>query len=295
MWRGVFSALAAAFCFGLSAPFSKLLLEHLSALWLAALLFLGAGLGSALLLAGRRLLGRPAEGTPLPWRWFAPSILCGMLGPLFISLGLERCGGTQGALLLNLELPFTAALAWVVFREPCGRRGLAGMALLVAGGVVLALQPDGSRFDLSWGALAIAGACLAWAVDNNLIKKFAQADPLRSVAIKGIIGGALLALAARAAGQPVPSPAPLAEGLLLGFVSYGWTLYGIMYALRVLGAARMIAYFSVAPFLGALLSLWILGERADLRLGIAAVLMAAGLWVTFSEQRAHIDTPDTSS
>lgn len=294
MWRGVLSALAAAFCFGLSAPFSKLLLERLTPLWLAALLFLGSGIGSALIVAGRRLAGRSVAAEPLPWRWFAPSIACGTMGPLLVSLGLNRCGATQGALLLNMELPFTAGLAWIVFREPCGRRGLAGMALLVAGGLVLAFQPDAGKLDLSWGALAVAGSCLMWAIDNNLIKKFSRSDVVQSVALKGTIGGGCLAVAAWI-DAPLPSPGPVAEGLLLGFVSYGLTLYGVMYSLRTLDAARMIAYFSVAPFLGALLSLLILGERAEARLGIAALLMATGLAVTFSEQRAHIDRPDTDS
>jgi drug/metabolite transporter (DMT)-like permease len=137
--EGVSAAILAAVLFGLSTPLAKLLLGELSPLLLAGLLYLGSGIGLTLLRLARRLRGR--ETAPLTRKdvpWLGGAILFGgMLGPVVLMVGLQRTPASSAALLLNLEGVFTALLAWFVFKENFDRRIALGMALIMAGGLVL--------------------------------------------------------------------------------------------------------------------------------------------------------------
>src|SRR5882762_9858774 len=178
--RGIGLALAAAVLFGASAPFAKLLLSDAAPQLLAGLLYLGSGLGLGIVWLRRRYSPEGARETPLTRRnipWLAGAIVFGgVLGPLLLMIGLTRIPASSASLLLNLEGVFTALLAWFVFRENFDRRIAWGMALITAGAVTLSWlgRPE---FGVPWGALAITGACLAWAVDNNLTRTVSAADP----------------------------------------------------------------------------------------------------------------------
>ena len=84
---------------------------------------------------------------------------------------------------------FTALLAWFVFDENFDRRIAAGMVLIVVGGLVLSWSL--ASFAVSPGALLIAGACLCWAIDNNLTHKVSGNDAMAVARIEGLIAGAV--------------------------------------------------------------------------------------------------------
>src|SRR5437660_9314128 len=99
--------------------------------------------------------------------WLAGGIvLGGIVGPALLMFGLARTDGASASLLLNLEVVFTAAIAWIVFRENVDKRVLAGMLAIAAGGVVLSWE-QAPRTESIARPLLIAGACLACALDNN--------------------------------------------------------------------------------------------------------------------------------
>jgi drug/metabolite transporter (DMT)-like permease len=199
--------------------------------------------------------------------------------------GLRLTDAASASLMLNLEGVFTALLAWFAFKENFDRRIAIGMALIVAGGIVLSAGPA-LRAGGMVGPLAIAGACLAWAIDNNLTRKVAINDAMAVACIKGLIAGAIsIGLALRYDAQ-WPRGALLLRAGLLGFVSYGLSLTLFVLALRRLGTARTGAYFSVAPFVGAVLAV-ALGAPMTGSVCIAGLLMAAGLWLHMQEQHAH--------
>jgi drug/metabolite transporter (DMT)-like permease len=191
-------------------------------------------------------------------------------------------------LLLNLEGLATMAIAWLVFRENVDRRLLLGAAAILAGAVCLTIgAPVGG---IGIGSLAIAGACLCWGMDNNLTRKLSSADPIQITAIKGMVAGSASLALAFAGGAHLPAMGIVViAGLLglLGLVGYGFSLILFVLALRHLGTARTGAYFSTAPFLGAVLAIALLGEPATLPLLGAAVLMAAGVWLHLSERHEH--------
>ena len=285
---GVFAALFAALLFGAGTPLAKALLDSVSPWMLAGLLYLGSGIGLTLLRFARR-----APRVQLPAGqalWLAGAVLAGgVVAPVLLMFGLTRMPASGASLLLNAEGVFTALLAWFAFRENFDRRIALGMAAIVAGAVVLS-WPGEARFGDAWPALAVLGACLAWAIDNNLTRKVSLNDAAWIASVKGLGAGAVNLVLAFALGSRLPAAPALAGAMALGFVAYGISLALFVVGLRHLGTARTGAYFSVAPFFGALVAVLWLGEAVDARLLAAAALMAFGVWLHLSERHLHRHT-----
>jgi len=289
-WPGAPMALASAALFGASTPLAKLLLGGGVDPWLlAGLLYLGSGLGLGLVHLARGFLGVPAPEAPLrrgDLPWLGLVVLAGgVLGPLLLMLGLVRTPASSAALLLNLEGLATMAIAWLWFKENVDRRLLIGAAAILTGAVLLSWQ--GGPAGVGLGALAIAGACLAWGVDNNLTRKLSSADPVQIAAIKGVVAGAVNLALAFVHGAHVPAPDAVVGAGVVGFFGYGVSLVLFVLALRHLGTARTGAYFSTAPFLGAALALILFRESVTIPLMGAAVLMGVGVWLHLSERHEH--------
>lgn len=303
MNRGIWYALLAAASFGASTPFAKLLVGSVAPLALAALLYLGSGIGLLALTVLRRLLGRLLRRAPvsaaqlrradLPWL-AAAIAFGGVAGPVLLMVGLTTLSGATASLLLNVEGVLTSLLAWFVFKENFDRRIVLGMLLIVAGGAVLAWQPAaaGSLFTLAtpgWGALAVLGACLCWAIDNNLTRKVADSDAVQIACIKGLVAGAVNLAIALTLHTPMPPVSTIAAIGLVGFCGYGLSLVLFVLALRTLGSARSGAYFSAAPFVGVAVAL-LLGESPAAGFWLGGALMAAGIALHLSERHAHLHT-----
>jgi len=284
---GVAESLAAALLFGAAAPLAKLLLARIDPWLLAALLYLGSGLGLAAL---RRARGAPAVRLPPgEGRWLAAAVAAGgVAGPVLLMAGLAGLPASQASLLLNGEAVLTALLAWLVFRENVDRRVALGMLAIVAGGAVLAWPSSAGPATGSWrAALLVLAACLAWAIDNNLTRKVSLADASWIAMVKGLAAGATNLALALVLGAKAPALPAMGAAMLLGFFSYGISLVLFVRGLRALGTARTGAYFSVAPFFGAVLAVALLGERVDVPLLVSGALMALGVWLHLSEQHEH--------
>lgn len=284
----VWLALLAAALFGGSTPFVKLLVGDTSALALAGLLYLGSGLG----LGAARLLRdrgwRTSGLSGADWPWLAGAIgFGGVLGPVLLVAGLAKTGAGTASLLLNLEAVLTAMLAWMVFREHASRRTVLGMGFIVAGGIALSC-PVGSANTSDWfGPLAIVGACLCWAIDNNLTRKVSASDALFIAGMKGLVAGAVNLGLALLLGYAMPAWPFAGATMVVGLLGYGLSLVFFVRALRELGTSRTSAYFSTAPFVGAGLSIALLGEPTSPPLWIAAMLMGVGVWLHLTERHGH--------
>jgi len=290
--RNVAAALGAAVLFGLSTPLAKELVGEVPPLLLAGLLYLGSGLGLLLLLGIRVAAGRQAgitwpRGADVGWL-LAAILAGGAIGPFLLMLGLRETDAASASLILNLEGVLTALLAWFVFRENFDRRIALGMAAIVAGGVVLSTGA-GLRAHGVVGPLAIAAACLAWAIDNNLTRKVSVLDAMLIACLKGVIAGSVSVALALASGAAMPARVTVLESGLLGFVGYGLSLTLFVVALRGLGTARTGAYFSLAPFLGAAFAV-ALGAPVTVPLLAAGALMGIGVWLHLTEHHEHRHT-----
>ncbi len=290
---GVLSALAAAALFGASTPLAKPLLDTLPPVALAGLLYAGSGAGLLAWFSIRRFLrhAQPTREAPLTRHdlpWLAGAIAVGgVVAPVLLMLGLAATPAASTALLLNLEGVFTALLAWFVFHENVDRRVALGMGLIVLAGMLLSWSGRSGAYGLPFGALAIAAACLGWAIDNNLTCRISAADPVQIAGIKGLIAGTVNLGIAMAGGWTLPAASALVAGAAVGLFGYGISLALFVRALRDVGTARTGAYFSTAPFIGAGLSLLLLHERPGVVFWTAAVLMAAGVWLHLTERHEH--------
>jgi drug/metabolite transporter (DMT)-like permease len=288
---GVSFALAAALLFGASTPVAKILLGQVEPMQLAGLLYLGSGSGLAIWwwLRFRFQRGGSQEASlqlsDLPW--LAGAILAGgIIGPVLLMVGLALTLASSASLLLNLEGVFTALLAWLAFKEHFARRIALGMAAITTGGLLLSWTGQ-AELGLPWGALAIVGACLAWGIDNNLTRKVSAGDPVQIAGAKGFVAGTVNLVIALTAGAPLPGVLTMLTAAVVGFLGYGVSLVLFVLALRHIGTARTGAYFSLAPFIGALISILVLGDHLTAHFLVAAALMGVGAWLHLTERHEH--------
>lgn len=288
-------ALIAAALFGAATPLAKALLGSVDPFMLAGLFYLGSGAGLGLGIAWRSLMSpgsRPSTGHriskgELPWLLGAIAT-GGVAGPALLMLGLSSTPAATSSLLLNLEGVLTAVIAWAIFRENVDVQVFLGMVAIVAGGIILSWHPGSTRIPV--GALLIVGACLCWAIDNNLTRKVAANDAMVIACLKGLVAGPVNLAIALVAGASLPSAGTAAAAMLTGLAGYGVSLVLFVVALRHLGTARTGAYFSVAPLFGVMLSLVIWPALPDLSFSAAALLMALGIWLHVRERHEHRHT-----
>ncbi|MES2933567.1 MAG: DMT family transporter [Pseudomonadota bacterium] len=293
MHKGVIYALLAAALFGASTPFAKTLVGQVTPVMLAGLLYLGSGLGLLLWFLVRQWRSRHDQNGPTRLRlhdmpWLGGAIVAGgIMGPVLLMFGLSLTPASTASLLLNMEGVLTAMLAWFVFKENFDRRIFIGMLLIVFAGVLLSWEQM-PELAMPWGALAIAGACLCWAIDNNLTRKVAASDALQIAGVKGLVAGSVNLAIALALGASLPVAGTILAAGVIGFCGYGLSLVLFVLALRHLGTARTGAYFSAAPFAGAVIAFFMLGDVPGTLFWFAAALMGIGIWLHLTESHGHL-------
>lgn len=290
---GVQAALAAAVLFGAGTPFAKILLDDNVSPWLlAGLLYCGSGIGLGLYRLVRhspRVRIAKTEYAPLVGAVF----FGGIAGPVLLLLGLSNMPASGASLLLNAEGVFTAALAWFVFKENFDKRIAIGMLAIVAGAVVLSI-PSGANLGSPWPSLAILGACLCWGLDNNLTRKIALNDATWLAAVKGGVAGPVNLVLAFALGAQLPGAINTISAMVVGLFAYGISLVLFIVAMRHVGTARAGAYFSIAPFFGAILAI-IFGDPLSWPVIIAGTLMLLGVWMHLTERHEHEHTHEATT
>lgn len=273
-------AILAAALYALNAPISKLLLASASPTMMAAFLYLGAGVGMLAVGAVRRAV----ESTPSEHRltrkdlpYAVGIIILDVAAPIFLMLGLSTTASANVSLLNNFEIVATSLIALLLFKEAISCRLWLAIGLITLSSVVLSIG-DASSFQFSGGSLFVILACVCWGVENNCTRMMSESDPLEVVVIKGFGSGLGSLLIAFAAGEKLPPPGLIPAILLLGFVSYGLSIFFYVYAQRGLGAALTSAFYAVAPFIGVILSLLIFRELPGTRFFVALAIMAVGTY-----------------
>src|SRR5262245_50067314 len=291
-FRGPILALASAALFGASTPFAKLLVSDIHPTLLAAILYLGSGIGLLVVWSWRRVgsVDRSSRSEPLGTKgaaWLGLAILTGgVVGPVLLMFGLTRTPASSASVLLNMEVVLTALVPWFVFRENFDRRIALGMASIVAGAVILSWQRGPSLTNLV-GPLSVVGACLAWALDNNFTRKVSLSDPIEIAMAKGLAAGTINLLLATMLGTAIPGFLSMTAAAVLGFVGYGLSLVLFVLALREIGTARTGAYYSTAPFIGALIAFIVLRDLITPALLAAGTLMGFGVYLHLTERHEH--------
>ena len=281
--KGVLLALAAATTFGVTTPLIQRFGQGLGPFSIAGLLYAGA---AVLAVALGRTANEASLGRPHLPRLVVVAFIGAVVAPVSLALGLRATSGTGASLLLNLEAVFTVALGALVHHEPIGRRVVAAVIVIVVGGAVVSLAPGQGTTTLV-GSLFVAGATLAWALDNTLSRPLSELDPGQVVVGKGAIGATVSVVLAVAFGEPMPA-LPAAAGILAcGAVGYGGSLRLYLRAQRILGSARTGSVFAVAPFLGAVVAVALGEPFGGIGTIVGGALMALGVYLHLTEAHEH--------
>lgn len=285
----ILQALLAALFFGASAPLSKLLLIDVPPVLMAALLYLGSGIGILLVKLSQRLaLSQREAGIKAPdVKWLAGAILSGgILAPILLMVSLRNTPASTASLLLNFEGVGTTLIALFFFRESISRRALTAISGITLASILLSTDFKGG-FGFSLGALGVILACVLWGADNNFTRNISAKDPLTIVAWKGLVAGTFSLFLGIFLGQQLPPVATILGILLLGFISYGLSTMLFIYSMRGLGAARTSTLYGTAPLAGVLLSFIIFRDPVTLVFVFAAIMMATGALLLANEEHAH--------
>ena len=271
-------AIAAAALYALSTPFSKILLDGVSPTMMASLLYLGAGIGLLLVTCAGRAIGHhsheaPLDRSDLPYTM--AMIVLDTAAPILLMTGLTMTSSATTSLLNNFEIVATTVIALMVFRENVSKTLWTAILLVTVSSILLSVD-DISGFALSPGALLVLGACFCWGMENNCTRKLSEKDPIQITTVKGIFSGLGSMIVALYLGNPIPGIALICITLVLGFLSYGLSISSYIRAQRDLGASRVSAYYSLAPFIGVAMAFVLFRESLGWSFWIALMLMIAG-------------------
>lgn len=295
--RHAIYVLVAAALFGESTPVAKLLLEHMSAVSLAALAYCSGGLALGVAWLIRRSRTARKRTTEVRSAWTASEltslagaiVVGGVLAPIVLFWSLSRMLAASASLLLSFEGLLTAMIAAALFHEAVGRRVWLAMLIMIIAGGVLSFGAERTALQLI-PATGVILACALWGLDNNLTRSVSHRDALGIAALKCLIAGSSSAAMTLTLGDnPLASAPEAVGGLTLGALSYGLSLVLFVSALAHLGSARTAAHFGTAPFFGAAVAV-LLGEPLTAWLVAAIVLTGASTWLVLTERHEHSHT-----
>lgn len=280
--KGIAFAILAAVLYAINAPFSKLLLAFMPSTLMAGFLYSGAGLGMGIIALTRKIrksAGKESGLTKAELPYTVAMILLDIAAPVCLLFGLKTTSAANASLLNNFEIAATAIIAFLFFKEKISLRLWLGILFVTLSCSILSFE-DMSSLHFSYGSLYVLLAAVCWGVENNCTRKISSKDPLEIVLLKGIFSGLGSLIIGLCIGERITVYWSIFAVLALGFVAYGLSIYFYVYAQRLLGAARTSAYYAVAPFIAALLSLVVFREFPSGTFFIALVLMGAGAWLS---------------
>lgn len=275
-------AVLAALFYSVNAPLAKVLLSDMDSTMMAALLYLGAGVGMLILSLVRKVRGGEGMETSLTKKdlpYTAAMIVLDIAAPISLMAGLATTNSESVSLLNNFEIVATSLIALLIFKERIRLRLAFAIVLITIASMLLSFE-DISSLSFSPGSILTLLASIFWGFENNCTRMLSKKDPLEIVMVKGFGSGLGALLVALILGCRLSSLNAALASLALGFVSYGLSIFFYVYAQRYLGASKTSAYYAISPFLGVLLSLLIFKEIPDASFWIALAIMAVGTYLT---------------
>jgi len=269
-------ALLAAVFYAINVPISKILLKQVGPTTMAALLYLGAGIGIGILsLFNKKDREKSERLSKKDLPFVIGMIVLDIAAPIFLMLGISHGSSANASLLGNFEIVATTVIALVIFKEVISKRLWAAITLITLSSVLLSFEGAGS-FQFSYGSLFVLAATVCWGFENNCTRNIASKNTYEIVVLKGIFSGLGALLIALIKREAMPEVIYIGLALILGFVAYGLSIFLYVRAQNVLGAAKTSAYYAIAPFVGAFLSFVVLREQLSWMYFIALIVMLGG-------------------
>ena len=279
--KSIILALAAAAFYAINVPFSKILLEHVEAKTMAALLYLGAGIGVGIMSIFAKSdtderLGRK----DMPY--VIGMVVLDIAAPIFLMLGISYGSSSNASLLGNFEIVATTMIALLIFKENVSKKLWKAILLITISSMILSFEGLDS-FQFSYGSIFVLLAATCWGLENNCTRSISDKSTYQIVMIKGIFSGLGALLIAILTKEQIPNIKYMLLALSLGFVAYGLSIFMYVRAQNTLGAAKTSAYYAIAPVIGALLSFVFLKEKLTYSYLIALIVMVAGTLLIISD------------
>ena len=276
-------AIGAAALYALNIPISKILLKTVSPTMMAALLYLGAGLGIGLInVARQRKTNSESKLTKKELPYTICMILLDIAAPILLMMGLKLSTAENASLLGNFEIVATSLIAMVFFSEKVSNRLWIAISLVTLSSVILSLESAAS-LKFSTGSLLVLGACIFWGLENNCTRKLSSKSTAQIVTLKGLFSGIGSFAIAISLGESLPRIPFIGAALLLGFAAYGLSIFLYIRAQRDIGAAKTSAYYAAAPFIGVILSFILFRDEVTLQFFIALAVMIVGTYFVITD------------
>ena len=260
----------------------KEVIAHGPPLTLAGARFVLAGLLLVPLARHRAALPPPPERRRKPLQW-REIILVGLLQTAALYglgfLGVQRTTAGAGALLLNTNPVMVAVLAWPMLGEPLGGRSAVGVAVALAGVVVVSFH---SGLGSPLGIALLLGAALSWASASIVIKRMGAVDLMRLSCGQMLCGGTPLLMLGILSEHRLPHPT-LSAAVWFAYLVIPATAINFVVWFGLLdrySATAMTAWLFLIPVFGVLAGAAILHEPLGWRVGAGGLLVVAGVVLT---------------
>lgn len=271
----VFAFLAAVF-YAINVPISKVLLQHVGPTTMAALLYLGAGIGIGIMSLFNKKDREKAESlTKADLPYIVGMIVLDIAAPIFLMLGISYGSSANASLLGNFEIVATTVIALILFKEAVTKRLWLAIGLITLSSILLSFEGTDS-FHFSYGSLLVIMATVCWGLENNCTRELSSKSTYQIVMLKGLCSGLGALVISLIKKETFPGFGYIAIALALGFVAYGLSIFMYVRAQNVLGAAKTSAYYAVNPLIGALLAFLFLSESLSWMYVIALIVMVIG-------------------
>ena len=272
----VILAFLAAVFYAINTPVSKFLLNNVTPTFMAAFLYLGAGVGVGIMYLFHIKKEEKAERlTKQDLPYTIGMIVLDIAAPIFLMIGIKMGTASNASLLGNFEIVVTTLMALLIFKEQVSGKLWIAIGFITLSSIVLSFEGSGS-FQFSIGSLFVILATCCWGLENNCTRKISDKSTYEIVLLKGIFSGGGSFTIAMVLGEKIPEMIYIAIVMLLGFVAYGLSIFLYIRAQRNLGAAKTSAYYAVAPFIGSFLAFVVNGEKLAVEYFIGLALMLVG-------------------
>lgn len=272
-------ALMAAVFYAINVPFSKILLLYISPVFMAGLLYLGAGIGiGTVYLFRKNNESKDVRLCKKDLPYTIGMVLLDVFAPILLMLGIKYGSSSNASLLGNFEIVATSLIALFIFKEKISWRLWLAILFITAASIILSFE-NCEGFDFSMGSLFVIGATICWGLENNCTRKISDKSTYQIVTIKGLCSGLGSVIVSVITGEINFTAKYIPFAMLLGFVAYGLSVFTYVRAQRNLGAAKTSAFYAVAPFIGAFLAFVLLNENLSARFLFALFVMILGTGV----------------
>ncbi len=288
--KAILYAFLAALFYAVNVPCAKRLMVDTAPTFMAAFLYLGAGIGVEIMYLFKFRKEKPEQKLgckDIPFT--VAMVVLDVAAPILLMAGVSIGTAANASLLGNFEIVATTLIALLFFKEKVSWRLWIAIALVTCSSIILSFSGSGS-LQFSLGTLLVIGATVCWGLENNCTRSISDKSSYQIVTIKGLGSGAGAFIIAVILGEKLPPLKNIILILALGYVSYGLSIFTYVRAQNTLGAAKTSAYYAAAPFIGVLLSVLFLKEPLSFTFLIALLVMIAGTVVIIYETLVHNHT-----